>query len=642
MTQHKARVCANCLLRRRVRYDKSSGKFLFPLASLSDEEVAVLRTTNGVVTTSSSDGLAFTVRDLPTAIYIINDVLMLHSHHPAFQAAVQLLSYAFSGGVEFDYGRSITPRSPANLRFLPHQERAVKAISEIVDRSLCGEISQRGVVLGDDMGLGKTIVAAGVINTTNFVRSALVVCPASVVIKFTHELRKWITKPLAIIQLTRHTRLKHEKSIRSAINAAIRSIYSPDNRGGGEAVLLKLSGFVIVTNYEYVENVREIVGDFVFDLLICDEAHYLKNPNAQRTINLLGKHTKHEYIRPIIGWKTVLHMSGTPAKNNLEDMFMLLKSANPQEWSKSEFLSRYCGFGVSQIYVRGRKRSIYERFGDIDETTLDELRNRLYATTMIRRSKEDVLLDLPDKIRSVISIEPDRLLLSGLIKEKEILKKTKEQLGQAKSRKDKFIIRSRALRDLTEARRELALKKVPHVVRYVEENFPDDNVIVYTFHRDVAEKVAELLKCDFVHGDFPPHERDKIISKFKLSAAGGPTKIAATMHSCGLGIDLQEANVCIFAELDWVPSTMTQAEDRLYRYGQKKSVLCHYFVVSNSIDEKIAYAVTEKALVIGDALGDRDRITLDKPDVNLFDTLLGIYDSDNESDQSDLSETVAL
>ncbi|MEM4202516.1 MAG: DEAD/DEAH box helicase [Candidatus Methanomethylicaceae archaeon] len=595
-------ACDNCKHRKLIHYDRSSGHFVFPVRCLSPDEMVKI----------AAMGLdlrhaVFVVRDASVALDIMLRILGLHFHHPGVRDAARMVSYGLAAPIEWAYGHNTPAICPSGLSLLPHQDRAVRAITDIIDRYLSGVSEQRGVVLADDMGLGKTIMASCVINSSKLVRNVLVVCPASIVLKFAHELRKWLVKPFAVVQITRATVATHGHELTSFFQRmAAASQYSD-----ASPITYKLPGVVVVTNYEYIENAKKILGWTKFDLLICDEAHYLKNQNAKRTKLILGEFSKAGFSPPLIPWRAVIHMTGTPAKNSLPDLFMLIKSANPPEWTKSEFLFRYCGYGLKTIYVRGYQKLVYDKVFDVEPEIIHELRSRLYATTMIRRTKSDVLKDLPEKIRDIISIDPgDRAILALLKREGEILSDAAKKLSAARDSRERFAVRSNALSELARARHEIAKRKIPYIIQHINDSLEGQSVVIFAYHRDIAEALAERLKCDFIHGDVPPPERDSRIKKFKLTAARSNAFLVATMHSCGLGIDLQEAQVCLFAELDWVPSTIAQAEDRLHRIGQKGSVVCQYFVVADSVDEKIARVINDKSLLIRDALGDSAKDTL--------------------------------
>jgi superfamily II DNA/RNA helicase len=116
-----------------------------------------------------------------------------------------------------------------------------------------------------------------------------------------------------------------------------------------------------------------------------------------------------------------------------------------------------------------------------------------------------------------------------------------------------------------------------------------------------------MYNCKYVHGDMDTNKRMEVIQEFREEIRKNPDKgamIALTMSSCGVGIDIPEAQVALFMEMDWLPSTIVQAEDRLYRIGQTKNVLCQYIVAAHTVDERIAYRVLERSKNLSLATGD--------------------------------------
>lgn len=133
---------------------------------------------------------------------------------------------------------------PAGLAYLPYQRAGI---------AYCME--RDGALIGDDMGLGKTPQSIGVINADPSCRRALVICPASLKLNWLKELKRWLVRPMTI--------------------------------GVAEGGVFPDADIVII-NFDIVARHRAAIDAIEWDTLIVDEAHYLKNPKAQRTRAVLG------------------------------------------------------------------------------------------------------------------------------------------------------------------------------------------------------------------------------------------------------------------------------------------------------------------------------------------------------------------
>ncbi len=233
-------------------------------------------------------------------------------------------------------------------------------------------IGRQGTIIADEMGLGKTIQAIGVINATSEVKTVLVVCPASLKHNWAREVRKWSSRPTNVHIVNGKRPPSEDKEVQ-----------------------------VDIINYDILHKLDEKVG---FDLLVCDEAHYVKNGKAKRTKAL------HALARRC---KRVVLLTGTPILNKPVELWSLLQVAAPTVWDPPGvvkgkavgagdgagffgFAKRYCGARQEQV---SRDRLVWLFDG---ATNLAELQERLRATCMVRRLKSDVLAELPPKRRQVI------------------------------------------------------------------------------------------------------------------------------------------------------------------------------------------------------------------------------------------------
>ena len=429
---------------------------------------------------------------------------------------------------------------------LEHQKEAVQKLVE-----------NKKFILADDMGLGKTtstIIAALEANS----KKVLIICPATLKINWKREIENYSDK----------------------------SIYIAEGKNFSTD-----ADFVII-NYDIIKNFHdpkkkddsEILKSN-FDLVIVDEAHYIKNGQAQRTklINDLVKTVDRLWL-----------LTGTPMTSRPMDYFNLLSLVDsPVSKNWMAYAIRYCqGY---QFNVGGRK--IWNITG---ASNLEELRERT-AGTILRRLKENVL-DLPDKI-----ITPVYLRLKS--------KNYEEVMGEYYDWYDKNPDESKSLTvqfsKLTKVRQIIADEKISQTIEIAENIIEQDKkVIIFCNFTDSLNKIIEhfgksAVKLD---GSMSKPERQRSVDEFqdnpKVKVFVGNIKAA------GVGITLTSAEAVIMNDLSFLPSDHAQAEDRAYRYGQKNNVLVYYPIFENTIEGVIYDILNNKKQVIATVMGD-NQITTD-------------------------------
>ena len=319
---------------------------------------------------------------------------------------------------------AITIPAPAGLSYFPFQDDAIQ--NYLVP-------SQR-ILLGDEMGLGKTISVIGGMNVLlrdRYVHDetsseseavkkpfqALIIAPKSVLSHWEDELHKWIT----IENNNDDDDEKNNKEFKFKIGVikAKQGIpdmsYDENNDGDDdddESSIMSSSSVscvIYLINYEIVNKYRTEIDSFgKIDLLVCDECHYLKSVDTQRTQAVFGHHIHTESMKPISTERLWL-VTGSPVLNNPSELFPLLNAIDlekeifPELESIDAFREQYCRKQVSPwgVYYKGGKN-------------LSELRIRLsqVSTTakratpiMIRRTKKEVLTELPDKRHQLFPLD---------------------------------------------------------------------------------------------------------------------------------------------------------------------------------------------------------------------------------------------
>ena len=459
--------------------------------------------------------------------------------------------------------------APPGLSYLEYQKVGIQYAMQ-----------RPATLIADEMGLGKTIQAIGLINADPTMEKILVVCPASLRINWKRELEKWLVR---------------EQRVEIAVGK-----HWPWP-----------TPHIVVINYDILGKHMERIHKIKWDCLIVDECHYLKNPQAQRTRAVFGHRGRGKDKTPAIEARTRLFLTGTPIVNRPKEIQPILASINPDEYGNFfRFAIRYCDAHKND-------------FGHWDfsgASNLDELQDKLRSTCMVRRLKADVLTELPPKRRQVIELPAD-----GAAKEvsaeqtawqahQKLTRNLREAIELAKASDDieehREAVRNLkkaarvSFQSLSEVRRRTAMAKVPYVAAHIREALDagTDKIVLFAHHHSVIDALIGEFAGSVVKLDGRDSMQDRDIAVQEFQAPGGPQVFVGGIHAAGVGLTLTAAAHVVFAELDWVPGNMSQAEDRCHRIGQNESVLVQHIVLEHSIDAHMAQTVIQKQEVIDQAL----------------------------------------
>lgn len=412
--------------------------------------------------------------------------------------------------------------------------------------------SADSALLADDMGLGKSLQSIGVANITN-PEKVLIICPNSLRLNWRNEWKKFSIQQLEI-------QIIHD-------------------------VKEQITGGVVVLNYEKICKMKSKLQPIEWDLLIVDEAHRLKNKDAKTTQAILGKTGKKEKIEPIKA-KRKLFLTGTPILNRPNEIFTLCQACDPTglgaDWWK--FVNRYCGAKQG-------------RFGlDISgATNLSELKENISRFT-IRRTKDEVLQQLPKKREQVLLLEPDENQLFALEAERLALS---EKVDWMDLNLDDPKI-SLAINQIAKFRKETALSKLPTCFEIFEDDLENGKLVVMAHHREVVEAIFNKFERShgavMIHGGVDMEERQKAVDRFQKDPSC--LLFVGSILAAGVGLTLTAASQMNFVESDWRPGMMQQAADRIHRIGQENSVLIKHIVLDGSIDAWMVNKLIEKQKII--------------------------------------------
>lgn len=381
-------------------------------------------------------------------------------------------------------------------------------------------LHQENALLGDEMGLGKTIMAiAAMASIAAKVPDAhfLVVCPASVLINWCREVEK-------------HSKLKAH-----LLHAS---------RGKIDILDWEKDGGVAVTNYESLDELAENISkDTVIEMMVVDEAHYIKNPEAKRTQYLVEVKAKA---------KRTLLMTGTPLENKVDEMCNLIGILRQDE------------------IIKDVKKYAFMNQSDEFKTVI--------APVYLRRVREDVLQELPemeDKPQWCEMTAEDKAAYVNEVREGSFMSMRRVSWLQD---------------DIKHSAKAMRLLELCDMVR-------DDGrkVIVFSYFLDTLNKVCSLLGDRDVFkitGATSIAERQNIVDNFSQSKAG--SVLVSQVLAGGTGLNIQAASVVIFCEPQIKPSLETQAISRVYRMGQVRNVLVYHLLCSDSIDEDMVRLLETK------------------------------------------------
>jgi superfamily II DNA or RNA helicase len=384
---------------------------------------------------------------------------------------------------------------------------------------------QERVILGDEMGLGKTMQSLAAMchlaakGATHF----LVVCPASVVINWTREVE-------------RHTLLE------------VRRLHLPGTRREAATQEWVARGGVAVTTFEALRAMPEDL-DVSVEMLVVDEAHYAKNPNALRT-------------QAVSEWagrsRRVLFMTGTPMENKVAEFRVLVGHLRPE---------------------------VAENL-DITDEVLDgtKFRERV-APVYLRRNQEDVLSELPARLETQEWVALEGAALRAY--RKTVLE-------------GNFMAMRRAAFDPGTVKGSPKLRRLVEIVSEAADG--GRKVIVFSYFRDVLETVTEVLAgrdgvpgvpvVGPLTGDISSADRQAMVDK--LTNARGPAVLVAQIQAGGVGLNIQAASVVIIAEPQLTPTMEEQAVARAHRMGQVRPVDVHRLLCEDSVDQRVLELLADK------------------------------------------------
>lgn len=440
-----------------------------------------------------------------------------------------------------------------------------------------------GACLADDMGLGKTLqticfIADRLQQNTHGL--ALIICPSSLLYNWQKEISRF----------TPHLRIcMHHGSSRS-LNDITPVKYD-----------------VIITSYGTLRSDVEALADIVFDTAVVDESHNIKNPAAQIT-------------KAVSQLQTIsrITLSGTPVMNNTFDLYSQLEFLLPGMFGSREFFKR-------------------EYADPIDRDRNEEkiwMLQKLTAPFILRRTKEQVAKDLPEKTESVLwcnmSMAQKNMYdeIRDSIKSNLFLNIKNEGIGKSKLAvlqgimKLKQVCSSPLLLPKEEQTTDESVKTTVLLDEIV--NLGNHKVLVFSQFASMLHLLADALTKKnipyfLLEGSSSPKQRAAMVDNFQQP--DNTTHIFLISLMAGnTGLTLTAADYVFLFDPWWNNAVQQQAIDRTHRIGQTKKVFAYKMICKDTIEEKIIQLQQTKKELSENLIGDTDGFVkeLTKEDVEFL------------------------
>ena len=424
-----------------------------------------------------------------------------------------------------------------------------------------------GGILADDMGLGKTIQALSMLQHYKSINNglkAIVVCPTTLIYNWKNEIEKFTPS------LTWHI---HHGSMRS--------------RNAEE--LQKFN--VIITTYGTLRSDIQVLLKINFDYVVLDESQAIKNPSSKVT-----------KAACLLNAKNRLCMSGTPLQNNTFDIFAQMNFLNP-------------GLLGSMEFFRNEFATPIDKFGEMEQK--EHLRKLLFPF-ILRRTKEQVAKDLPEKTETILFCEMEteqrkiyeayrntyRDKILGTIDEQGIQKSQLTILqGLMKLRQ---ICDSPAILNEEEKYPNESIK-LDELTREITENIGDHKALIFSQFLGMLGLIKEKLKennivFEYFDGSTSAPDREKAIQNFQNNDECRVFLIS--LKAGGVGLNLTAADYVYIVDPWWNPAVEQQAIDRTHRIGQTKNIFAYRMICIDTIEDKILQLQERKRILAKELIAD--------------------------------------
>lgn len=441
------------------------------------------------------------------------------------------------------------------------------------------------IILGDEMGLGKTPQGIGIVLGLDAF-PCLVICPKSLRLNWQKEIHRFTHKKAIIISP------KNIRSLKSYVETNMAHFFITNFEGINTHFVKEIKTSLITKGPNQGNEMTRVFThgyEGIFKSGIIDEAHECRNHKTRRF----------KTLKPVLkNMKVKLALTGSPIVKGTADLAALL-----------ELIGRIDDFGGNYRFVRNYNRlnsdSVKTQKGKPMPDNLKELNIKLRSICFIRREKYQVLKELPDKIRQIISIEIDNMqeynqavnMFRMWMQEKNY---TPEKIDRAM--RAELLVKIGTLKQLSAKGKLSAFKEfVSDVVDSGEK------LVIFCWYKNTANFIKDNFDdVLLITGDVTDDEVEE--NKRKFQEEEKYKLIVVTYKRGGVGHTLTAASKVAMIELGWTYKDQSQAEDRLHRIGQENAVNCYYFLGQNTIDEDIYEIIESRRIMEKEATGGSTEI----------------------------------
>lgn len=425
-----------------------------------------------------------------------------------------------------------------------------------------------GGILADDMGLGKTVQVLTVIlsyiqENKEKAKNSIIVCPSSLTLNWYNEIQKFTPTIKKLVISGDY--LERKRKIETINNYQI-----------------------VITSYDSLKRDIDLYTQYNFKYIVADEAQYIKNNN-----------TKNSKAVKLINAETKFALTGTPIENSLSEL-----------WSIFDFIM------PGYLYKYKKFKELYEIpiIKNQDEEKMNKLKKQI-EPFILRRTKSEVLTELPDKTVTILSNEMKEeqysIYMSYMAQARDEIMYQIDMKGFEKSQ-IKILSLLMRLRQicchpklfLSEYTGESS--KLNQCIEIIQDAVWGEHKILlfssYTSMFEIIEEQLKKLKINYLKltGQTKVGERIKLVDEFNTNE--NIKVFLISLKAGGTGLNLTGADMVIHYDPWWNLSAENQATDRTYRIGQKKNVQVYKLITKNSIEEKIYELQQKKAKLIDNML----------------------------------------
>lgn len=463
---------------------------------------------------------------------------------------------------------------PTALDLYPYQKQGV---------AYC--LNHPRTIIGDVPGLGKTAQSiASVIAQKAY--PCLIICPASLKINWEREVKKWGGNGVNAMIISEKNKRTWQYFYEQGLIQFFVVNYEGLKKYFVDSINTPKGKKFMLSHIKFNERTD------LFRSVIIDESHKCKNGSTQQSKFCMGIAKDKE---------VVLLLTGTPVVNKPKDLVPQLHIMGmlPRFGGYKRFMDRYCS---------GRNQS----------ANLKELNYLLKMNCFYQRRKEDVLQDLPSKTRQTVLCDISNRF-EYTVAENDLIKYLREYRDatadqQRKAMRGEVIVRINVLRQIC------ARGKVRDVQSFIDSMMEQgQKLILFMNLIELGDAFKSIYpNAVIIRGGMSAEDKQMSVDKFQTDPEC--KLVICNIKAAGVGLTLTSSSHVAFVEFPWTFADCVQCEDRAHRIGQKDNVTCHYFLGSNSIDEKIYQLIQEKKNLAQEITGNVDEV-----EENVVDSLINLF-----------------